>query len=180
VAPRRGGELGFAQAIALPVDLDDIGVVHDAFDEGGGAPGTGEDRVPVGEGEIGGQDKAFLLVRPADDLEDEVRVAVVEREESEWDPLEAGAERPSACRCPSAVFEQLHDDAPGLFHRDHGVLVNGYRGGAKKCHGRLRVVAVITDLTTFRIQRAGFRRRSLPMASAARPERSRYPAQARW
>jgi hypothetical protein len=58
-------------------------MVHDPLDEGGGAGRAGEDRVPVGEGQVGGEDEAFLFVSTADDLEDEIRVSVVEGEKAE-------------------------------------------------------------------------------------------------
>src|SRR5580698_4581726 len=57
--------------------------MDDPFDESGRAGGAGEDRVPIGEGEIGGQHDALLLVAPTDDLEDQVGVSIVEGEEAE-------------------------------------------------------------------------------------------------
>ena len=58
-------------------------MVDDAFDECGGAGGAREDGVPIGEGEVGGEDEALLLVTSADDLEDQVGVAIVEREKAQ-------------------------------------------------------------------------------------------------
>src|SRR5882724_7577877 len=49
--------------------------------ERGGAGSVREDRRPVAEREVGGEDEALLLVASADDLEQEVGVAVVERQE---------------------------------------------------------------------------------------------------
>src|SRR5450432_3934116 len=57
--------------------------MHDAFDERGRACGAGKDRVPFGEGEIGGQHEAFLLIPTADDLKDQIGVAIVEGEKAE-------------------------------------------------------------------------------------------------
>jgi hypothetical protein len=57
-----GLKLGLAAAIALALDGDDVGVVDDAVDQGGGTGCVGEDGGPIAEGEVGGQDEAFLLV----------------------------------------------------------------------------------------------------------------------
>jgi len=75
-----GGVLGFAQPVALALDADDVGVVDDAVDERGGTGGVREDGRPVLEGEIGREDEALPFVAAADDLEEEVGVAVVEGE----------------------------------------------------------------------------------------------------
>jgi hypothetical protein len=55
--------------MALALNLDDVGVVHDAFNERGRAGGTRKDRMPFGEGKIGGEHEALFLVATADDLE---------------------------------------------------------------------------------------------------------------
>jgi hypothetical protein len=57
--------------------------MHDALDERRRAGRAGEDGVPVREGEVRGEHEALLFVATTDDLEDEVRVAIVEREEAE-------------------------------------------------------------------------------------------------
>ena len=49
-----GVELGFAGAVALALDHDDVGVVDDTVDEGGGAGRVREDGWPVAKREIGG------------------------------------------------------------------------------------------------------------------------------
>ena len=48
---------------------------------GGGTGCVGEDGGPIAEGEVGGQDEAFLLVAAADDLEEQVGVAIIESKE---------------------------------------------------------------------------------------------------
>jgi len=57
--------------------------MDDALDESGPAGGVREDGMPLGEGEIGGEDEALLLVTSTDDLEEEVCIAIVECEETE-------------------------------------------------------------------------------------------------
>jgi hypothetical protein len=81
----RGGALpssflGLAEPIALPLDGDHVGVMDDPIDEGGGAGRVGEHGGPVCKGEVGGEHEALLLVAPADDLEEQVSVPVVEGE----------------------------------------------------------------------------------------------------
>ena len=67
---------GLFEAIGLAVDGDDLGIVDEAVDHGDDAGGVGEDLVPVGEVAIGGDQGAFGLVSSADELEQEVGVAV--------------------------------------------------------------------------------------------------------
>ena len=78
-----GADLGLAGAVALALDDDHVGVVNDAIDERSGARGVREDAGPIAEGEIGGEDETLLFVSPADDLKQEVGVAIVEGEESD-------------------------------------------------------------------------------------------------
>ena len=54
----------------------DLGVVHQPVDHGDDTGGVGEDLAPVGEGAIGGDDGAFLLVAAADQFEHQVGVAI--------------------------------------------------------------------------------------------------------
>src|SRR3954451_23388893 len=84
--------LGLAAPVARAFDGDDGGVVDEAVDEGDGGGGGGEDGVPLAEIEVGGEDDALVLVAAADDLEEEVGVAVVEGEIADLvDAQEAGA-----------------------------------------------------------------------------------------
>ena len=64
--------LGGPPSIGTPLDGDDLGVVDHAIDERRGGGGVGEDRRPLAEGEVGGQDEATAFVAPADDLEEQV------------------------------------------------------------------------------------------------------------
>jgi hypothetical protein len=55
--------LGLADPVALALDVDDVGVVHDALDEGGGADRGGEDRVPLLEGEVRGDPPSMMQLQ---------------------------------------------------------------------------------------------------------------------
>jgi len=71
-----GAFLGFLEAVGLAVEDDDFGVVHQPVDHGDDAGGIGEDLAPLGEGSVGGDEGAFVLVAAADQLEQQVGVAV--------------------------------------------------------------------------------------------------------
>ena len=70
-SPTAGPDAEYARAVMLET-------LDDAIDERGCASRIGEDSWPVAECEIGGQNGAFLFVSAADDLKQEVGVAVVE------------------------------------------------------------------------------------------------------
>ena len=74
-----GGELlGLFETVAIGLDIDDLGAVDEAIDEGDHAGGVGEDLVPFGEGLVGAkQDGLSCVVAPSDDLEEEVGIAAV-------------------------------------------------------------------------------------------------------
>jgi len=79
---RLGGGLRFDavfHAVALALDDDGLGVVQEAVEHGGGDGGVAvEDGGPVLEGFVGGQDDGTAFVALADDLEEEVRAALVD------------------------------------------------------------------------------------------------------
>lgn len=59
--------LGFFEAEALGVDVDDLGAVDETIDEGDDAGGVREDLAPGGEGLVGAEEKRLLgLVSPGD------------------------------------------------------------------------------------------------------------------
>jgi len=77
---RGGAVLGLAEAVALALDADDVGVVDHAVDERGSARRVGKDGGPLLEREVRGEDEALSLVAAADDLEEEIGISVVEGE----------------------------------------------------------------------------------------------------
>src|SRR5208282_385116 len=79
--------------------------------------------MPVGEGEVGGQDEAFLFVPPADDLEDQVGISVVESEKHELVDDEQSDF--------GVVVEASIESASGLL----GAEVEQELGGGEKEHG---------------------------------------------
>src|SRR5689334_902613 len=74
-----GGQfLSFLEAVAVGFDVDDLGAVDEAIDEGDDTGGVGEDLVPLGEGLVGAeQNRLAGVVAPRDDLEEEVGVAAI-------------------------------------------------------------------------------------------------------
>jgi hypothetical protein len=59
---RAGAFFGFFGAIGVTLDGADLGVVHQPIDHRDDTSGVREDLAPFGEGAIGGDDGAFLLV----------------------------------------------------------------------------------------------------------------------
>lgn len=69
--------LGLLEAVGLALDLDDLGAVTEAIDEGDDAGGAGEDAAPVAEGAVGGDDRGELLVPAVDHLEEQIGRAII-------------------------------------------------------------------------------------------------------
>src|SRR6266516_800393 len=83
----RGGVGGGAvvfHAPAGPVDGDDVAVVEEPVEDGGGEDLVGEDLAPFAEGLVAGGDYGAFLVAAGDDLEDEVGVAAGEGEVADF------------------------------------------------------------------------------------------------
>ena len=55
-------------------------MVDEPVDEGDDAGGVGEDLIPLGEGSVGGDERGFFLVATANDLEQQIGIAVGVRE----------------------------------------------------------------------------------------------------
>src|SRR4051812_26011006 len=64
------------EAVGIPLDGDDLGVVDEAIDQGDDAGGVGENLAPFGERAVGGDQRAPDLVAARDQLEHQVGVAV--------------------------------------------------------------------------------------------------------
>src|SRR4051812_26413836 len=72
--------LRFLQAVAVGLDLDDLGAVDEAVDERDDAGGVREDLGPLRECLVRAEDDGLVgVVAPRDDLEEEIGVAVVVR-----------------------------------------------------------------------------------------------------
>ena len=71
-----GSPLCFFEAVGLAVDGQDLGVVDEAVDQRDDAGSVGEDLAPLGERAVGCDDGAVALVTAADELEQEIGVAV--------------------------------------------------------------------------------------------------------
>src|SRR4051812_41616651 len=70
--------LGFLEAVALGVDVDDLRAVDEAIYEGDDAGGVREDLAPRGEGLVGTEEDGLVdVVATGDDLEEEIGVAAV-------------------------------------------------------------------------------------------------------
>ena len=73
----RGAFLSFFEAIAVAVDGEDLGAMHQPIDEGDDAGGVGEDLVPFAKAFVRGQDRGPLLIAAGDDFEQQIRVTSV-------------------------------------------------------------------------------------------------------
>jgi hypothetical protein len=60
-----GSFLGLLEAIGFAIDGEDLGVVDQAIDQGDDAGGVWKDLAPFGEGPVGGDDRAVVLVTAA-------------------------------------------------------------------------------------------------------------------
>lgn len=73
---------GVEASVAEPVDgafqVEDVGVVDDAVDHGGGDGLVAEDAAPSAEGQVGGQNQRGVLVAGGDQLEEQVGGVLLE------------------------------------------------------------------------------------------------------
>src|ERR1700674_4548275 len=65
-----------APSIGFALDGEDLGVVDQAIDQGDDAGGVWKDLAPFGEGPVGGDDRAVVLVTAADELEQQVGMTI--------------------------------------------------------------------------------------------------------
>jgi hypothetical protein len=68
----QGVDAAVAESVAGAFEGDDVGVVDDAVDHGGGDDLISEDAGPGAERQIAGQDQGCVLVAGGDELEEEV------------------------------------------------------------------------------------------------------------
>ena len=71
---------GVFEPVAGAFEGDDFGVVDDAVDHGRGDDLVAEDVSPAGEGQVLGQDQRGVLVAGGDELEEQVRGVLLERD----------------------------------------------------------------------------------------------------
>ncbi len=70
--------LGFLEAVAVGLDVDDLGTVNEPVDERDDAGGVGKDLAPASESLVGAEQERLLrFVATCDDLEQEIGVAAV-------------------------------------------------------------------------------------------------------
>ena len=73
-------EVAVLEAVAVAFEADDVGVVDEAVDHGGGDGVVAEDLAPGAEGLVGGDDDAGGLVAGGDELEEQVGGLGLERD----------------------------------------------------------------------------------------------------
>ena len=66
------------EAVAVAFEADDVGVVDDAVDHGGGDGEVSEGVAPAGEGQVARHDQRCVFVVAGDELEEQVRGVLVE------------------------------------------------------------------------------------------------------
>ena len=76
--------LCFFQSVGVGVDGDNFGVMDESVHKSDNAGGGGEDLAPLAKGFVGGQEDGLVAVAAGDDLEEQIGVAVVVREVSEF------------------------------------------------------------------------------------------------
>src|SRR6266404_3560866 len=72
-----GAFLGFFEAIAFPLEIQQFGFMHESIDESDDAAGIREDLGPFAERLVRRDNDGIALVAASDDLEEQVRVARV-------------------------------------------------------------------------------------------------------
>ena len=99
------------EAPALVAGLDDLAMMGETVEQGGGHLGVAEDRRPFAEGEVGGDDDRGSLVEPAHEVEEQLPAGLSEGQVAEFveddevaadelvcgAALASGAERLSTC-----------------------------------------------------------------------------------
>jgi len=58
------------ESVAVALDVDDLAVVQQPVEDGGGDHGIPEELLPVGEAFVGGDDRGASLVAVGDELEE--------------------------------------------------------------------------------------------------------------
>ena len=90
------GEVAVAQAVAVALERDDLGVVDEAVDHGGGDDVVAEDLAPAAEGLVAGDDHRGAFVAAADEHEHQVGGLGIEGDvadlvdDQQRDPLQPG------------------------------------------------------------------------------------------
>src|SRR5215204_4154674 len=79
-AGRRAGGAPLAEAVAFALERDDVGVVDEPVDEGGGDHGVAEDLAPGLKAAVAGDDDRAAFVAARDQREEQVRRLALERE----------------------------------------------------------------------------------------------------
>ena len=85
VNPGRGSGGGFSSAAVFEspagvAGLDDVAVMGEAVEHGGGHLGVAEDLGPIGEGEVGGDQQRGVFVEFADQVEQKLTAGLAERQ----------------------------------------------------------------------------------------------------
>ena len=76
----QGVDASAAEPVAGAFEGQDVGVVDDAVDHGGGDGLVAEDAAPAAERQVAGQDEGGVLVAGRDELEEQVRGVLLERQ----------------------------------------------------------------------------------------------------
>ena len=76
----QGVDASVAESVAGAFEGDDVGVVDDAVDHGGGDDLVAEDAGPGAERQVAGEDEGGVLVAGGNELEEQVGGVLFERE----------------------------------------------------------------------------------------------------
>jgi len=75
-----GFSCGFVEAPAGVAGLDDVAVVGQPVEHGGGHLGIAKHLGPIGEGQVGGDQQGGVLVELADQMEQQLAAGLAERQ----------------------------------------------------------------------------------------------------
>ena len=99
--------LGLFEPVAVAVDGEDFGAMHQAIDEGHDAGSVGEDLVPFAEGLVGREHGGTLLIAARDELEQQIGVTSIVGQVTDLIDAQqryAGVAPESACELHGSVL----------------------------------------------------------------------------
>ena len=127
---------GVANAVTGTAGHEDVGVLGEAIEEGGGELVVAEDAVPLAEGEVGRDDGGGALVTGGEDVEEQFAAGLLEGDEAELVEQQEGCAAKAVLKAREqsgvARFGERADEVRGAVEEDVVAALDGLdaeRGG---------------------------------------------------